>query len=357
MGSFNDTCLISGLPIKYGQEVVTLLIQPKPGGLSRGWSCYSNDYADVAPLPFYGKYNDYGSVEECHGPAMDLLVEEVRENLIEKELGKNPSHDVAVSRKDLDMEKMLEAMWEGRLEVVRAGSNLQYVFVLQSVMDKILTEYQVRDYYFEDVPGSKPKKSIYHRYSYGFKSIVRDIPEYVRRLRAKLAKQDENLAAGLKVRSYFLFEEMSDLFAWKETNLAGKYLRFGRSEGESTVIFRPVQFLTEHAPNMTDDQLIELLTEFAKVQWLRRFMNDANKMWFKPMTSGQDGLTTAHELIAKTTYEYIAEAKAEYDDEEDDDEEDDDDGNSPLANLDEDEEYAKRLRDISAATADDNDAL
>lgn len=77
MGSWNGTCGLTGLPITAGDEVIAFLIGVVPhtfGGRTRSERdyaandssgfCYPTDYAFPISLPFFGKYDDYGSVED-----------------------------------------------------------------------------------------------------------------------------------------------------------------------------------------------------------------------------------------------------------------------------------------------------
>ncbi len=312
MGCFNETCLISNLPIMNGQKVTMILLQPKDKAFVDGILCHSNHYADPAPVPFYGQYNDYGSVEEYHGPAMDILVDEIKNILVEKQWGDNTSHDIPVSKANFDMDQLLEASRESRLEVKMYGkpTTLQYAFIHDCVMDKILNDYRIDACRFKD---NIDKKSIYHRFSYGFKSIVRDIPAYVERFRNQMKELNNDTTGNLRLKRIFSRTITSELYSRDELNVAAMHLNFDSNEMSNNVIFNPSDYIVDHADDMTDEQLVEFLTEVAKIQWLKRFMNDANKMWIKPMTSGQDGSTQAHSLIVDATNDFISAQKLECD--------------------------------------------
>ncbi len=61
MGSFNTTGFLSGIPIRYNDEVVCFLGKRNTGSLELG-----SPFAVVSPvyLPFYGRYNDYGYIKD-----------------------------------------------------------------------------------------------------------------------------------------------------------------------------------------------------------------------------------------------------------------------------------------------------
>lgn len=60
MGSFNSSCGLSNLDIYYGQKVVGILITQSNAGDSETAS--QGGYSPVS-LPFFGKYDSYGSIE------------------------------------------------------------------------------------------------------------------------------------------------------------------------------------------------------------------------------------------------------------------------------------------------------
>jgi hypothetical protein len=63
------------------------------------------------------KYNEYGSVRNVEkGTVRDVWFEAFQLDLVEQGVGDNSCHDVAI-KKNMNLEQMLEAVWEGRLTV------------------------------------------------------------------------------------------------------------------------------------------------------------------------------------------------------------------------------------------------
>jgi hypothetical protein len=116
MGSFSMTCSISGLGIDGGTPVRCLLLTRSPyddDDPRKGWI--------VRTPPLRAKYNDYGSIEDVHHDdrnVAELWLRGLREDAVEKGLGDNSCHDVAVAR-DMTFEEMLGAIQERRLEVIQ----------------------------------------------------------------------------------------------------------------------------------------------------------------------------------------------------------------------------------------------
>ena len=88
MGSWNHTCAISNLHITAGQDVAVFLLLKKHNTGDSSF-CYGNALYDVMPLPFYGKYDDYGGVDECHGFGLPIILEEMKSRLYKFGQGAN----------------------------------------------------------------------------------------------------------------------------------------------------------------------------------------------------------------------------------------------------------------------------
>ena len=115
MGSWNHTCAVTNLPIMYGEEIEVILLKSQTSPRDRASSCYPYAYHTPIPLTFHGKYNDYGAVEECEGVARDIIVDALRDNLYEMEMGENEYHDIPAKKDDFDIDMLFNLDHEGRL--------------------------------------------------------------------------------------------------------------------------------------------------------------------------------------------------------------------------------------------------
>lgn len=65
MGCWNGTCGLSQMSINHGDEVVGFILVPEEKMTPDcGGYCYADEMWQPIPVPFYGKYDDYGSIEE-----------------------------------------------------------------------------------------------------------------------------------------------------------------------------------------------------------------------------------------------------------------------------------------------------
>lgn len=114
MGCFKDTCRLSGMPIKEGDECVIYHIVET----HRRPFVYPTDMYKFIGLPYVGKYNDYGGYDvDLNDSNLLFTLQTYKKYALKKEVGENKHHDVAVDPEHLDYEKIQEAIWENRLEV------------------------------------------------------------------------------------------------------------------------------------------------------------------------------------------------------------------------------------------------
>lgn len=120
MGSFNEVCALSNLPIGYDDKVKFLFLTQNPYVASdqrvghRGCYLYDQWFARTPPLS--GKYDDYGRAEFKPSPLVDLIVKKFQDDVVVKPFGFNQCHAVPVML-GKDLSHYVEAAWEGRLEV------------------------------------------------------------------------------------------------------------------------------------------------------------------------------------------------------------------------------------------------
>src|SRR4051812_34258342 len=65
MGCFNATCMVSNLPIAYGDQIVMLVLsRNKWAGHPKLDLLHVTEEWGIVGFPFFGKYDDYGGIEE-----------------------------------------------------------------------------------------------------------------------------------------------------------------------------------------------------------------------------------------------------------------------------------------------------
>lgn len=130
MGSFNETCALSCLPITCGDPVKLLFLTRNPYATTcderfaqrfaqRG--CYHNDQWFVRTPPINGQYADYGKCDFEESYTTKLIEKTFSIDVVELPFGYNEYHAPPVPANP-NIHQLLEAAWEGRL-LVRDGDS------------------------------------------------------------------------------------------------------------------------------------------------------------------------------------------------------------------------------------------
>lgn len=118
MGCFSYICSLSGLQIQCGDRVRWLLLTQNPYHTPGKWWCYPGDVWVPRTPPLRARYNDYGSIENPQSKLIrDIILDGLRIDMVERGWGPNSCHDVPVTRRGLNWDRLLGAVWEGRLRV------------------------------------------------------------------------------------------------------------------------------------------------------------------------------------------------------------------------------------------------
>ncbi len=120
MGSFNETCALSGINIGCGDPVKLLFLTQNPYLMcdqheaKRG--CYHYDQWFCRTPPITGKYDDYGRAAFKDGPIPKLIAAVFDKDTIERPFGHNQYHAHPVTH-GKGLGHYIEAAWDGRLLV------------------------------------------------------------------------------------------------------------------------------------------------------------------------------------------------------------------------------------------------
>jgi hypothetical protein len=365
MGCWNGTCAVSNLHVKYGEDVAVFLLLKNA---REGSFCYGNALYDVCPLPFYGKYNDYGAVEECHGNGLSYVMEALKGQLYEFGQGPNEYHDCEVRADSLTIEKLFDADHEGRLAVQQSsyvhdgdeydrrelekkrdstkGLTPSQEFELARLINKIkgvdtfrrVTHVIIHgkvfraimdDWYIESYVGSgKGDKGYGNNYkNIYFADIKASIPEYIRRIKEateKKIKARSDLETAdkddkeLMNRLYTVL--VSQVFEWDDQCLAGAWMRsFKDNSDNAWGLIEVHEWVKQLAEEEAWDELEKFATEALTGAWINCFMMHTRKIWTKQTGFGsQNEEPGGYILLADTVKEILKAEQQECEEDEDD---------------------------------------
>lgn len=373
MGCWNHTCAISNLHITAGQDVVVFLLIKKHEESVSSF-CYGNALYDVVPLPFYGKYDDYGGVEDCTGFGLPIIMEELKSRLYKFGQGPNLYHDCEVTPDNLTVEKLFEADHEGRLgiddpvrwsnddydknklEEMRLNSGLtssqQYELdrlaskikkensfrqvthvVIHGDIFRAITEKWYIEEYVGEGEGNKGYRNSYtHLY---FKDLIASIPEYISLKknnveRKKVIKEKLNSDINEALRNELLEELLTMRHDW--SNLwdspchAVKWMNYAHSSGESNVwgLIHIDEMVSEYTEKEDWAGLESFVKEILTASWINSFMSFTRKIWVKQTGSGsQNSEPLGYTVLAQAVLDITEAERGNVEDEDDEDDDED----------------------------------
>lgn len=369
MGCWNGTCAISNLHVKAGQKVAVFLLlknnEPKT-------FCYGNALYDLCPVPFYGEYNDYGAVENCHGFGLNMVVEALRSQLYEFGQGPNPYHDPVVNRKNFNLDVLFEADHEDRLGVqhtplynsdaydirqleeekeknngltpeqnfeldrlinkikkVDTFRQVTHVIVHGDVFDSILEKWYIEEY-VGDGKGTKGYGNNYNHLYY--KDLIGSIPEYINRVKAaadelEKARLDLQLQVNGAVVDASLLRAYNRAFRtgfeWNDSCMAGRWMEGFKSDSSSTyALIRVYEVVSDYVDAKDWDGLAAFAKEVLTTAWVNCFMSYTRKIWTKQTGAGsQSQEHVGYKVLSNAVLDIIEAERVEYGEDEDEDDE------------------------------------
>ena len=269
MGCWNKTCGLTNLPILYQDKVLVIPIVKNP--LFHNFCGSTSLYSPIL-LPFYSSYDDYGGGTNSTGIMLDHVIDYLRSNLIEKTVGDNPVHDMAISKNDFGVEQFFESISENRLEIqTKKGSTpVNFVMFHNSIVDDI-----IQNHTYEEYTGNTDQP-----YSYKFSDIILDIPKLIDELFETKQKADQTLLEHLGSRYLFdiIQKQTTDL------NLARDWLYIINDYSiTNQIAMKQIMF---YLNNGDYKSLTEFLTDLIKGFVLEDFVNSIRLTW---IPSGHEG--------------------------------------------------------------------
>ncbi len=299
MGCWNKTCGLSKLHIYTGDPVYVFVIEQN---LNHD-RCYSTAFWSPVLVPFESVYNDYGGGEDSSGVWLPYIMEGIRSELIEREVGENECHDIAVKREGFGEEQFFEAVHEGRLltkDWQGKPREVDFVMFRKDVADDILTNLEV-DKYVGEGKGNRPDDTSGNHYVYyRFADVLADMPAFLDKLelvlkeRMDLVEVNQTIADKMTEEQildykatlvqYMLYRDLGSIYDYRDTNKAAWYLyrdgsRFSSLVGISDIIIQAVV-----SGNRTLAE--QLLTEHLRASFLNMVVDSVRGLW---MPGGHEG--------------------------------------------------------------------
>lgn len=307
MGCWNHTCMISQMHILSDDDVVEVWLAKGIPYKGEDGGNYTYSTAVWAPFPIllYGKYNDYGATEHYEeGPRHDLLLELIKDEIIERDMGENQYHDHEVRKEGLTFER-LHTIDHGGRGLVRGYNgkdrSLKHAVINRRLFDKIMNEFYLES---AEWTNRETYEGYYVKKTY-LKDISVDLLEGVKWVRAYIAKDEHSKYRAHDLQSMFWKVEDAPAFV--------KHMGARGSDGPHSM---PAYFGFEYE-HLTDEELVVHIEEHLKFQWLFYFVDLSRKMWSPQVGQGsQSQENHPYELLSEFYIEDIKAQKERWGDEE-----------------------------------------
>ncbi len=284
MGSWNQTCGISNLHITRGKDMVVVALIKQIDDNNR---CYTNAYYKPILMPFYSKYNDYGGGEESSGIGLNIVLDIIKENLIEIPPGESIYHDFEITRDGFCEEIFWGGIKETRLKTYSWNNipvNFDFMLIHREVYDYALENYEVYNSYFDE-------NQIFQRVKYKFSDIEASLDAYI----PELVKQ------FIDDETFFLqFGRVHGT-----TNLAKKWLSKNDNSSAGSHLLRIQELVKEFAVAGDVNSVRELLIDNLKIMFIEGWMDSMQKAWIPAINGSQTPGSDAHRILTSAVIDVL----------------------------------------------------
>jgi hypothetical protein len=308
MGSWNKTCGLSNLHITAGTPVYVFVLERN----KTYEHCYSTGLFAPLLLPFESVYDDYGGGDDSSGPALDYIMNMIKKDLVEMEVGDNQYHDIAVKKEGFDAEKFFEAVHEDRLSIQDRFSaeptQLYFTMMRKDIVDDILANRTIEEY----VGGNKGTIAKWNGeknyIQYKFADLVADIRPLLNdamEIIGKASKEDRAFKMMSGFEYMFDRDYENKVLKW----VRGDGYRYSRIVDMKRVISKGLEIGTVDSIN----KVAALLEEYLKGIYIDSFMESARKLWVPGGHEGsQSSSGGALRLLGAATVRALDREKAEW---------------------------------------------
>lgn len=276
MGCWNKTCGLTNLPIMSGEQTYVFVIERVKTLYDH---CYATHLYRPLLLPFVSDYDDYGGGENSGGPAFQTVMDAIKSVLIEMPVGKNPYHDIAVTRKDWGEKPFFESARENRLRYKRwdGETEIDFVMLRKDAVDDLMDTYEFEEYVGIG-KGTLGYDNSYRQYR--FADLVADMDPLIDHIERIMKEQRDILPwfhPETVIHNYI--NGPGDL------NRTAKWLRHDEISRFSCIL-RVRQHIFELLANDQRPLAKALMIEHLKGMFVDRFIEMTRKSW---IPGGQEG--------------------------------------------------------------------
>ena len=299
MGSWYKTCGLSRLPIMYGDEVLVFALEQNKDDSDR---CYTTAFWRPVLVPYYSVYADYGAGENSRGIGLELLINGLKESVVDVEQGENQYHDIAVKAVEMTEELFYEAVHESRLSTTTG--RVDFVMFRKDIVDYILNNHRIQRY-AGDGKGNSGWGNAY--IEYGFKDVLAAVPEFLYVFKEYMKKSQ---GVFLSIRGMFRRET--------NFNYVAEYLGIVDSYRMSN-IYHIIHTLSELFVQGKEQEAEELVKDALIGCYIESFMYGHRLVWMPGGHEGSQDNDPAPYLTMCSAIQHVIKTQFTEDEENDED--------------------------------------
>lgn len=295
MGSWNQTCGLTHLPILAGEKVYVFTLIKNNSYYSL---CYTTPFWSPITIPFLSHYNDYGGGENSEGPGLEIVLEALRKNLIEREVGENKYHDIAVSKNKFGEKEYFDSIHEQRLSIQgsiheqrhpiqgngfdKGEMEVGFMMASEVAVNTILENFSYEISMWDEKTGKFLKRK-----KQNYKSLCDDLPEVVERvvelIKEKESDSEHSDAFNKAMREILFFRDIfSSIKKDLKDNFACEVLRWVGEENRFSRLFNPGNFHTWETwinEGKTKEEIISILKDVLIFRIIESYMDSTRNFW------------------------------------------------------------------------------
>ena len=301
MGCWNETCMISNLPVTHGTEVAMTILTKSDGEWYK-----PNSLFYLSPIMFYGEYDDYGSSENTSdGIGLQFTVDEYQAHKTKFDDKLSADEIVTkIAREELIFHDV-KTFKAGLMGMADEDKISRLGFIRKDVLDRILEDYSWETTFYDK---TKDEEFIYH--TINFQYYLDCIPDAIKTFKAHYEKYSGSPAMA----SMLSFSPVPDS-DMHDSNMLIKWVHAHSKESTQHPFHKSIGTkIQELAEANLDEELTEFLTEFSKYCVLFKFMMDSRKVFTPQPNTSQDCDTDTHRLFSKIVTDIAEEVEKQYND-------------------------------------------
>lgn len=281
MGSWNETCMISGMPIEPGDKIKMIILEENTCTDRGASGCYSTDFWGPASVPISCEYNDYGDFSEHAPDSLDcqVILETLRKRHYPVPEGANSYHDLAVPHLN-EWKDLWQGLEKGRLavqDIFKSYRETNPDPLKRKTEHALLCKVYIR----EDVWNSICESEITNYNGTLTTKVLFDQGyEYFRELAKVFREFEENKSPAEDKFRYFLRIDKSG--TWRQWFSGAN----GCSEGVDHIISDLSLRFENGTLALHDPEFLKILKALAELAFVKAYTSDIRFAWHPTIGAG-----------------------------------------------------------------------